>query len=354
MTSVTSAPLEPGASIGFFISIRRFFAKVVSWFRQDTLSSGDNESTELMIRAMLPKSWFDKLTHDWVTRSFWNKLGVVSVVVFSFTVIGLFFSAAWILGLSAFFVSLTVHFGLVAHHNQRIAQARNIAAEAITLVQDLEAAQKHLDESVDAVVDVCDKTKNANDLLRHACDALDDVAGHIRETSAEIDNQVEIVVDSTNTLVAAQTTAVQVLEDTSAQAQNLSTVIDESTSALSGVADAAKAFGAAVAQTQTPARNYAAAVVTFGLFVQEVVSRQCINTQNLDDGFQAQSARIQERSERAQARLKKQKESDEMHLSLRSSLDDSDSEPEVAQLGRVDSLGDVKEYPCSDVSFRVH
>lgn len=344
MTALTSVSQYNEAFTVF--GARSFFFKAASWFRQDRLPEGGDEATELMIRAMLPKSWFDKRAHHWVNRSFWSKLAVLSTVVFAFTVIGLLFSSAWILGLSALFVSLTLHFGLKTHHNQRIAQARTMATEAISLVQGLEETQHQLDESVRALVDVCGETKKTIDSLRTASEALHKATEHIEETSAKIDTQVNIVVDSTNTLVAAQKASAQVLEDTTAQALEFSTAIDESMSALSGVVDSANAFGDAVAQTKAQTTALANSVATFGLFVQKGTMRQCTNTKALDDKLHAQLLRMQ-------ARAKEQKALNVLFLSLCEAFDDSDLEP--APLGCANALGEVKALPVvSGQSFRLH
>jgi len=257
----------------FVIRIAYRIAEMVqrrfSWLFPTQVAYPENESGELMRRALAHKSWFDLLSSKWVEQSFSVKMTVLAgVALFSISV-GLWVGIPVLLTLSSLFVFAGAHVLLVAHEHQRIERAKIFAEEAIELNEDLEASKKLLDEAVSAVNYVADELTAQSARMKENANVLEKESQELHEEKELLSIRADEIKTTTIGLIAQEKEVHKVLDQAFEHLQTLDTGLTQTTDHVQGIGDTIVQFSESVQGIQTSQLAYAEAVNRFGIFVAE-------------------------------------------------------------------------------------
>lgn len=239
------------------------------WLFPDQVQYPENESGELIRRALAHKSWFDEISSSWMGFSIWRKAAVVAGVVLGASLIGLFVGASIVFALSALCFMSGAHVLLVAHENHRVSTAELFATEAIELNKDLEACKQLLDQTVSTVEQVVIELNEHADSMRENAAQIEKESDVIFEYHDVLAEQVEDLTQTTGTLIVKEHEIQDALVQTETSIHDLNQAIEQSKIQVEGIGGAAEGFNEAVKGIQHSQILYAQAAARFGHFSEE-------------------------------------------------------------------------------------
>jgi ribosomal protein S20 len=166
------------------------FKSATSWLTPKQMDYPDNESGELLRRAMIPQSWFDRLSAQWEEQPMEVKLSVFSGVVFFFGFIGIFSGVAALLSLSALASFIGIHSALVSHQLQRIKHAQKMVKETGKLIDDLEECKHDVEASADQINNLINiELRPQSEDIKHCAQDINCQSDALHETTAQIEKE---------------------------------------------------------------------------------------------------------------------------------------------------------------------
>lgn len=253
---------------GYLFAVKTM-KNIRDWLFPDREQYSENESGELIRRALAHKSWFDEISSRWMELSIWRKAAVVAGVVLGASLIGLFVGAAIVFALSALFLIFGVHVLLMAHENHRVSTAELFATEAIELNKDLEACKQLLDQTVSTVKLVAFELNEHTDSMKENAAQIEKESDAIVEYHDVLAEQVEDLTQTTATLIAKEHETHDALAQTTTSIHHLNQAIEQSKIQVEGIGGAAEGFNEAVKNIQHSQILYAQAAARFGYFSEE-------------------------------------------------------------------------------------
>jgi len=270
----TPTPVEaPWFYIRMFNWMAEKTKKGYAWIFPEKILISDNESGEILRRALSSKSWFDKLSSGWVEQPFWVKLLVISVVVLLSIGVGLLAGIPYVLAPIALTLLVIMHVLFVAHEHNRVEKAKILAAEAVAIIKDLEAIKPLLEKGVTVVHQVAEELGAHSAQMKENAEVLEKETEVLTEQSELLSERVDEISEATTSLVVIEKEVHQVLEQTVEHIVTLDAAIVKTTEHVEGVGAAAEQFSEAVEAIQQSQITYSDAITRFGLFVADEIAR---------------------------------------------------------------------------------
>lgn len=261
--------LQNNILIRGYLFVVKIMKNTRDWLFSQREPYSENESGELIRRALAHKSWFDEISSSWMEFSIWRKAAVVAGVVLGASLIGLFVGAAIVFALSALCFMFGAHVLLVAHENHRVSTAELFAIEAIELNKNLEACKQLLDQTVSTVEQVAIELNEHADSMRENAAQIEKESDVIFEYHDVLAEQVEDLTQTTGTLIATEHETQDALAQTATSMHHLNEAIEQSKIQVEGIGGAAEGFNEAVKGIQHSQIIYAQAAARFGHFSEE-------------------------------------------------------------------------------------
>lgn len=172
------------------------------WFSPLYTPFPQNESGEIMRRAMRHNGLLDKLASKWAEQSFWRKITVIVGATLCSGVIGLILNASLLFALTACFFSLLTHAMLIGHETNRRENANRIATETIATNATLQKNEALLQK-------ITNEYNQVKGELIHQNEKIKGLSTRLSSTNEEMNQKIETLVPTINQI---QTETIQLQE----------------------------------------------------------------------------------------------------------------------------------------------
>lgn len=185
-----------------------------------------DEAGQQVKRQLAQKSWFDKITSEWVQRSFFKKFTSITSATMVAAILGMLIGAPVLSSIAMLVISISVHKLFVMHENSRYERALFSAKELIAKGKELDTIQTHLNQTTATFKDQTIILKNQSVAMGNALsnveseclsiqsrnETLTMVVADIKQTNQNLRTQADIVTKDLSAISSCLITYEQTME----------------------------------------------------------------------------------------------------------------------------------------------
>jgi len=245
-----------------------------------------DESGELMRRYMANQNWFDKISYIWTNQSFFQKTIYIIGITLLAGFIGLFIGSPIILAVFIGFIALTFHSLLVGHEQNRQANAKLFASEAITLNAELRESKRVFNEKIIELTQQVQSLQDNNATMSKHVSKLEEENEKITHQNEELIAQTNRLKEKESVLVAQQNAVEVKFKEIFNHSDNCSREISRTTEIVATIGKNGAELSEVVMNAKKSQLIFSQAVSSFRHTVNEQAKQKknVLNEPNPSDG----------------------------------------------------------------------